>query len=228
MHKKILGICAALIAVGALMIPASASASVTLTEHTSGGVVDSIPVGTKVTATQDATEPIAKFVAGSLSIECNENKLTGEVVKNNSINVEATIITHTFEGNQTTSGTDCKSSIGNATIDVTAGHWCVRTVTNEDNFEVEGKGCGVVGNEVFEFKITTGAGACTYSRTNLPINGIFSTTTTPATLEVTGEPEFVKTAGVLCPVGPGKITVMKFQLFTDNAAEATLSLDDIS
>jgi hypothetical protein len=226
MNKKILGICAALIALAVLVAPASASAAITLTEHTP--VPSSVPVGTKITATQDPTTPIAKLVTGSLSIECNENWLTGEVVKNNGITVEATIERVWFEGNETTSGTDCKSSIGNATIDVTAGHWCVKTVANEDKFEIQGKGCGVVGNEVFEFKITTGAGSCTYKRENLPLKGTFTTTTTPATLEVTGEAEFVKTAGVLCPTANAKITQMKFDLYTDNAEEKPLSLDDIS
>src|SRR4051794_2322286 len=76
MHKKILGICAALVALAAFAIaPAMAAASPHLTE---GGTP--VAVGSKITATGLNS---SEFSSGFINVSCNDYWMTAEVKKNN-------------------------------------------------------------------------------------------------------------------------------------------------
>lgn len=232
MHKKILAICAALVALGALAIPAAASAAVTLRE--SGTTV---PVGAKITANG---EEESIFAGGELTVKCSENWITGEVVKNNGTNVEGTIESAAFQGAE--AGTKCNggSLLGPTTVKIPAltntgdpgtgtgtGHWCIKNIAGEDKFEVLGRKCGGTETSVLTF-ILEGNITCTYKRETTPVTGT-SNTTANATLTVTGEPTFNKEAvsNILCPA-TGKIIQMKFTLSTDNAEKTPLQFDDVS
>ena len=225
MHKKILAICAALVALGALAIPAAASAAVTLREAGT-----TVPLNTKITGVGDET---SVFAGGSLTVECNDdNTITGELVKNNGTNVEGAISSAGFHGTET--GTKCNggSLLGPTTVKIPAleagGKWCLKNITGEDKFEVIGANCGTAsGTLTF---ILEGSITCIYTRTTA-VTGTFTTTTgaSASTLAVTGAPSFSKEAGsnILCPA-TGNINVMKFTLTTDNEAKTPLQLDDLS
>jgi hypothetical protein len=226
MHKKILAICAALVALGALAIPAAASAAVTLREAGT-----TVPTGTKILATNDE-EGI--FKAGELSVVCNENTMTSTIVKNNGTTVEGTIESAKFQGTQPETRCDGGPLDGPTRVTIPAltneggtGHWCIKTITNEDKFEVIGANCGTASG-ILTF-VLDGTIFCTYAR-SASIMGTFTTTTGAAatTLSVTGEPVFTKEAGsFLCPA-EGKISKMKFTLSTDNEAKRQLQMDDSS
>jgi hypothetical protein len=235
MHKKILAICAALVALGALAIPAAASAAVTLREHTAGGINDVVEVGKKVTALNDGD---STFKGGELSVTCTNNHMTGTVVKNDHVNgVQITLEKASFKGTKTEEKCDGGSLMGATRVTIPAltneggtGHWCIKNIAGEDRFEVIGANCGTAsGTLTFTLE---GNISCTYTR-SASVTGTYTTTTTPSTLSVTGEPTFTKEAGsFLCPA-EGKISIMKFNIYTDtedNEAKSTedpLSLDDV-
>jgi hypothetical protein len=241
MHKKILAICAALVAIGALAIPAAASAAVTLRE---GGA--SLAAGAKITATQDTTDPISVFSASGLLVECNENWMTGVIHRNDGTNVEGTIESAKFQSNLNETGTACKSpQLGPTTVTIPIltnepktgegrgeGHWCIKNIAGEDKFEVQGRACTSTGTQTLTFILESSIATCSYTRST-PVSGTFTTTTgaNATTLSVTGEPEFSReSGGILCPA-VGKITKMKFELFTDPDAthsETALQMDDLS
>lgn len=223
MHKRILAICAALVALVALSIPAAASASVTLREAGT-----TVPVGTKILASGDEH---SIFSGGQLVVTCNENSLTGTVVKNNGTTVETTIETASFKGTEADTRCNGGSLMGNTRVIIPAltneggtGHWCLKNITGEDKFQVIGANCGTPsGTLTFTLE---GAIVCTYT-TTAAVTGTFNTTTN-ATLTVTPNgTTFSKEAvsNVLCPA-TGAITEMKFTLSTDPGA--ALQLDDVS
>lgn len=225
MSKKILGICAALVALAALAIPASASAATTLRE---GGVPLNASPEVKILATQHE-ESI--FEAGGGTVVCTENTMTGSVHTNDHTNGITGTITHAaFRG--TESETRCKSSLlGPTKVDIPAldnktGDWCIKNVAGTDNFEVLGRGCTEAGNGTLTFTLT-GSLTCTYTRSS-GVEGHFTTTEAPATLTVTNNPEFTRESpsSFLCPAN-GKITKMAFTLFTDTEKEEPVSIDDV-
>jgi hypothetical protein len=217
MYRKILGICTALIAFGAFAIlPAMASASPVLTEK---GTVGGLPTGTKITATNTGD---AIFQAGSLSVKCNENWLTGTVVKNNGSEIEGTIENAKFQASyKTETRCDGGELLGATRVKTTLTneggktHWCIKSTKTADQWELLGAGCGSAGELTF---ILEGNITCSYKRSG-SVGGTFTTNEEPAKLTVTGEPEFVKDEGsFLCPAS-GKITTMVFDLYTDVAED---------
>ncbi len=228
MQRKLLSICLAL-AIFAI-VPATASATF-LTDTNSEGVTRLLPVGAKVKAISEGT---AIFRAGSLEVKCNENFMTGTVVRNDGI-VEVTIKDAKFQSNLTPEPTKCQSSLGNTTVTIPAltneagktGHWCLKTKAN-DEFDVFGRNCGVEGNGVLTFILDVAGQECGYKR-EAAASGHFTTPPEhkPSTFRITNEPTFVRHVGstLFCPA-EGKITEMAFFLYTDTALEAETNVWD--
>ncbi len=225
MYRKILGICMALAAL-AVVLPASASA-ITLTD-TSAGVTTSVGTGKLIEAVSEGN---SEFVGGGVTVTCNENALTGEVVNHGPNVIEATITHGEFQSNLNASGTECKSGLGptNVTLPLTNGtiepkvHWCIKTVEGKDTFEFFGKNCGAAGEGsltfIFHFTTIFGTVTCGYVR-NEKVVGTFTTETAghnPSTLALTGEPKFTKhLGGGTCPES-GILKSLNFFLYTDTS-----------
>lgn len=234
MHKKILAICAALVAFA--IVPAVASASPVLTENGTA-----LAASVKITALSTKTEN-AVFAAGSTEVKCNENWMTGTVHRNKENIVEGTIEKAEFRSNLTTSGTDCDggSLLGPTVVEIPdltnfggtgeKAHWCIKTVPKTDEWELEGRSCTSTVAPTLTFILrSTGGLKCAYIRT-ATVRGTFTTNSTPVTLKVTGEPEFTGAGegnSFLCP-GAGKIRSMDFDLYTDTATEAESEKDGLT
>jgi hypothetical protein len=231
MHRKILGICAALVALGALAIaPSMASAAATL-QDTSGGVTTKV-TGRVVADTDPGT--VALFEGAFGKTECNENMFTAETIKNEpNGEFRGTITAAYFQSDLNASGTDCRSSLGELIVTIPSltnfggtKHWCIRTFPNSvnDEWELWGDGCGTEpgsGELTFVLDFTSGM-TCSYKRAG-GVKGKYTTTAAthgPATLTLEGEPEFKTdtSSSIFCPAS-GKLKVFKFNLYTDTSTE---------
>lgn len=221
MHKKLITACLALVAFAAMaVVPALASASPVLTDASG-----TVAVGSKISATSTTTEN-AIFKAGSTEVKCNENKMTGTVKTNSGSLIEGTIESASFASELTSEATDCDGGelFGPTTVDIpglVAGksHWCIKSTKTADQWELIGANCGTASGTL-TFVLTGKFLTCRYTRSTSVV-GTFTTNTSPATLKVTGEPEFTGTGegnSFLCPA-TGKITTMNFDLYTDTAEE---------
>lgn len=242
MHRKILAICAALIALGVLAIAATGASAATTIQDTVGSETKPLAptkvgppheLGAKITAYSTGTS----FLKGSgLTVECNENLLTGSIHKNDGNEVQATIEDAWFQSNLNASGTKCKSNVGEATITIPAltngsaktGHWCIRTVPNNDNWELWGNNCTTeVGTGELTFIVDTPLGECKYKRT-AAVKGTFTTPANHTTSELVmsndaglaGVKFTLEAGGFFCPV-EGLLSEMKFDLFTDPGTSGT-------
>jgi len=228
MNKLNISLCLAVVALAAAVAPATASAAALLRETPS----TDIAVGTKVTFTGDQT---AVFTAGLTTVECNENWMTGSVVKNNATEWETTIETLRFASNLTMNETRCKSSgfpTFGATLttvpaltngELSTSHWCIKNVKGSDKFELIGNDCGQA-NGTFTVIFEGTSMKCIYSLAG-NISGSFTTDSHPATFEVTGKPAFGLEAGsgMMCPA-KAEVTTLKYELFTDTKNEEPLFL----
>lgn len=227
MHRKILGICAALVALGAFaVVPSLASAANVTLEQTEGGVT--VPVTKPIVADTDPGTT-ALFEGSFGKTECNENVMTGSIAKNNGTEVRGTIERAWFQSNLTTSATKCASTLGAVTVTIPAltneggkGHWCIRTVPGEDRWELWGNGCETEPGGELTFVLDFASMTCSYKRSG-SVTGEYTTTASTheaATLELKDEPEFVTdtSSSIFCPAN-GKLKVFKFKLYTD--ADAT-------
>ncbi|HVD40403.1 MAG TPA: hypothetical protein VNC16_05310 [Solirubrobacterales bacterium] len=226
MHRKILAICSALVALGAFaMVPAMASA-VTLKHGAT-----TLATGTKITA---LNEEHALFVAGGTTVTCNENWMTGTVHANTggtgANSLMGTISAASFNN---AGGKDCTSGLGEVKVKIPtleAGkHWCISNTKTADEWQLQGGACtGAVEQLKFVLTFTSILGAevtCEYgSEESKPVTGSFTTGTAPATLKVEKEPPFIRlNANGLCPE-TGKITKMAFNLYTDNLNKEGLTI----
>jgi hypothetical protein len=224
MYRKILGICAALVALGALTVaPSMASASVTIRDTVSG-VDTSMATGAKIIADSTGT---SVFTGSFGKVECNENVMTGSIAKNNGTEVQATIEAAYFSSNFTTEATKCRSTLGNVTVTVPAltnekatSHWCIRTVPGADEWELWGNNCGTaVGSGVLTYILDFSGMTCSYKREGT-VTGTFTTDANHAhvagTLKLSGEPEFTtdESSSIFCPA-TGKLQEFDFDLYTD-------------
>jgi hypothetical protein len=219
MHKKILGIFAALVALAAFAIaPAMAAASPHLTE---GGTP--VAVGSKVTATGMST---TEYSSGFMTIACNDYWMTGEVKKNNGTEIQGTIESASFN-NKGASGTteDCSSSYGATKVTIPGlaneggtQRWCIEA-TSETPGEatVQPHSCGGSGGSftyVLDFTNIFGSHLiCRYTRsTNIPVTFTLGSDV----VSLKGEPEFNReeTSGSSCPA-TGKLKNMSFTLEAD-------------
>jgi len=233
MQRKIIAICAALVALGALAIAPALASAATLKDTTAGGVEDTLAIGAKVTTYSTGT---SLLTGSGINVECNESLFTGEVDKNNGTEAQVTITDAWFNSNLNAEGTKCKGKIGEfpagaATIKIPAltnegggGHWCLRNVVGEDKWELWGNNCTTeVGTGELTFIVEVGGLTCKFRRT-AAIKGTYTTTTAEhkaAVLTMTNDTgkagaEFAKEEGssVFCPAS-GLLSNMVFDTFTD-------------
>jgi hypothetical protein len=231
MNRKIPAMCAALVALGALMIaPAMASAAHTL-QDTVGTETVKVELGKKIVAESEET---SEFVSPLLTVRCNENIITGSVHKNDGAEIQGTIEDAWFQSNLNPEGTACRSTAG-AVVTVTVQltnelakthHWCIRTVPKTDKWQIWGNNCTtdpVKEPGTFTFALHTGGITCYFIRTEL-IEGTFTTVNAEhkaTTLTMSGEPKFVTEAGTshssFCP-SSGTLKNFKFNVYTDGEA----------
>jgi hypothetical protein len=220
MHKKILGICAALVALAAFAIaPAMAAASPHLTE---GGTP--VAVGSKITATGLNS---SEFSSGFINVSCNDYWMTAEVKKNNGTEIQGTIESASFNSKNASGTTeDCSSNIGATKVTIPGltneggtQHWCIEA-TSETPGEgaVQPHSCGGTGGSfTFVLDVTNFFGShviCRYTRsTNIPITYTLGSDV----VSLKGEPEFSReeVSGGACSA-TGKLKNMSFTLETDN------------
>jgi hypothetical protein len=201
MAKKILAICAALVAFA--VVPAVASASPEL--QTSGGA--KVAVGTPIKATN--VNPVL-FTTPFGNISCTHSELTGEVVENSGSSIKGTIKAASFTGNHDNT-TKCVTGIfGITMVQVTPEnlHWCL-TSTVTPNWSIRGGGCSEAA-KALKFTLdaynssTQFIGTCIYERTvaSGPLGGHYNVATSPLHLTVTNGNVFARTGGTLeglCP-----------------------------
>jgi hypothetical protein len=228
MQRKILGICAALVAFGAFAVLPAIGSAATLTETTAGGAVDTVAAGKTIIGSSTGTS----LLKGGLQAECNENILTGTIHRNANGIVEATIEDGWFQSNFIAgdASTPCRSAGQKAVVKtnltsnpVTAGtgiHYCVKTIATTSTWEIVPRSCTVSTGGEFTFSITVGALTCGFTRT-AAITGSFSTSsahTAVAELKMVGEPLFstdkVPNHSGLCPA-TGSLANFNFDLYTD-------------
>lgn len=206
MHKKIIAICAALVALVALAVPALASANATINE---GGVA--VAVGTKITGTAPTGSPWV-LTSGSTNITCTKPDLSGAVTTNTDATSAGEITAFAINGSGPNNR--CTTNIpdgfgGNVTVQPTAENlpWCL-DATNADVFTVRGGSCsGAESNlpfvlDLFTSNGTTSLGSCTLERTaaQATLSGTFTTSTTESVATFTGNNVFTKVSGsFLCP-----------------------------
>jgi hypothetical protein len=229
MHRKIHGICAALLAFGAVLIgPASALAVTHLVD--AGG---NVKVGALIKGIGGGANSAHHFTfkGEGLEMTCNENYLTGSLHKAENP-VELTITAGAFDSNLNASGTDCKSNLGATRVTLPqlektpAEHWCLVSSAN-DTFNFFGRSCTTEGNGKLTFILdNTPLGIqCAYVR-EAALTGTFKTGTLGAEqttqLKVTGEP-VINTelpSNSLCPATE-KIVSMTFGLYTDTESTSS-------
>jgi hypothetical protein len=220
MAKKILAICAALVAFA--VVPAVASASPEL--QTSGGA--KVATGTAIKATNVGN---VVFTTGFGSITCTKAEMTGEVVENSGTSIAGTIKTAHFTGNHDNT-TNCGTTIPGITmVKVTAevsslSHWCL-TSTPEHKWHLRGGGCAEPAKglkfTLHLFNSSTEAiGSCSYERTAAsgPIIGTYVTNVSPLELTVTSGNVFTRLGeNFLCP-SSGTLDA-KFKVQTSTGGE---------
>jgi hypothetical protein len=220
MHRNIFAICAALVALGALAIPSVASAAVTLRQAGT-----TVAAGSSVLAKSTGE---AIFSMGELTVSCTKNQMTGEVVKNNGINVESTIRSASFNGFEPEEMCQGGSYFGATKVDIPglssgSSHWCVKNIAGEDKFELIGANCGTAAGTL-TFTLTGAFITCSYTRSSA-VTGTFNTTTGAAAATLTlGANQTFNSEGGFCPA-TGSITKMAFTLNTSNGT--ALQLDDV-
>jgi hypothetical protein len=217
MAKKILALCAAIMAFAVVPSVASAANSPELVESGGGTVaVGSLIEGTNIGNT------LMTDISGNTLLSCDIATLTGKVSKNDGSNVEGDISTASFKN---LSASTCSGSIG-ATL-VTPSHssnpstnglpWCIRSTTAmaTDEFQVRGNKCSEAARPIRFILHVPLIGECTYQRTS-PVVGSFSTGIGSTTLTIS-KVEFPKIAGSsLCP--SAGFLDMTFMLETDGTS----------
>jgi hypothetical protein len=233
MQRKILATCAALAALGALMIVPTLASAAHLTD-TSG--VNTVKAEGKIVAYNDVNT-IPTLNASGLKVECKESVLTGTVFANPGGAagvVQGTLEDAWFQGETNDSGTPTQcfaplvGSPATVKTNLTAGptvgtktHWCIETIKEKDEFQVVPRNCGGSGGE-FTFSVTVGALTCGFKRT-AAILGTFVTVNAEhkaVTLKMNNGQEFTTDAVTghsgLCPA-TGKLENFEFEMFTDKA-----------
>jgi hypothetical protein len=201
MHKKILAICAALVALA--VVPAMASASPVLQE---GGTT--VATGSTITATNSGNTVLTSNLG---SVTCTNSDMHGKVATNSGKLIEGTIESASF--------TNCSSWAGSVIVTVEGLHWCINSGTL-GSFTLRGGGCNE-GQRALKFTLHFSFGSCTFERTS-SVGGTYKAGETPAKLTLTGEPEFVRTVGGFgCP-SFGKLHAA-YNLTTTNGTGLTIN-----
>jgi hypothetical protein len=218
MAKKILAICAALVAFAAMAAaPAFASPNLTLREN---GV--SVPTGSLIQATQEGN---IVFNTGVGPVTCTTSTLTGKVTTNSGTEVAGNVEKASFTGTGA-EGKCTTAFIGDVKVDPEALPWCIKAGGKlaTDTFEIRGGGCSE-SSKSLQFTLT-GSATCTYTRAN--VTGSYNTTGTQAILTIGASQTFNGVAGnsFICP-SSGTL-VGKYKLETDASPATPLTLDDVA
>jgi hypothetical protein len=202
MHKKILAICAALVAFAAL--PAMASASPVLQNS---GVTVATGSGIKAT---NVTNTVMTTSLGN--IVCSTSTMAGTLVTNSGTLIEGNIESASFSG--TGASGKCTGPFGDVAVTVPSLPWCIKTTKTADQFELRGGKCSEGSREV-TFILDASFGECKYSRAS--VLGTLTTGGTQAHLTASGV-EFAAEAGnpFGCPSN-GKLD-MTYKLETTGGA----------
>jgi hypothetical protein len=209
MHKKILAICAALVAFVAM--PAVASASPELVENGAR-----VATGTKITAKNSGNVRLTTSIG---TLTCTEAHMGGTLVTNSGKLVEGTIESASFTG---PGGGKCEGSgfLSSYTVTAEGLHWCVKTTsTVADTFAIRGGGCNEATRPI-TFTLHGEVISCKYSRSE--VTGTYNTKTDPLTLTTGASQTFAGDAGNsgFCP-SSGTLDAA-FNLTTTNGTNLTM------
>jgi hypothetical protein len=213
MAKKILVLCAAIMAFAVVPSVASATNSPELVETG----------GSKVSGLIEATNIGKTVMTGpetSTLLTCDIATLTGEVSKNDGSNVEGTISAGTFKNS---AASTCSGTLGNTLVTPSpvSGNglpWCIRSTSGmlTHEFQLRGNKCSEAARPIrFGLHVPV-VGLCEYQKTS-PVIGKFSTGIGATTLSISHQ-EFPKlaTSSSFCPsVG---FLDMTFMLETDGTS----------
>jgi hypothetical protein len=191
MHKKILVICAALIAFAAMAaVPALASINLTLQKNGS-----TVLTGTLIQATNEGN---ILFDTSIGSLSCTGSTLTEKVTANSGSELIGIIESASFTG--AGSENRCTTSfIGDVKYDSDNLPWCIKAGGKlaTDTFEMRGGGCSESSKSL---QLTlTGSATCIYTRPN--VTGSYTTNGTQAILTIGASQIFNAAAGsgFICP-----------------------------
>jgi hypothetical protein len=205
MAKKILAICAALVALA--VVPAMASASPALQE---GGV--NVAVGSGVTATSTTS---MVFTSSLGNVTCAKSTLHGTVATNSGKLIEGTITSASFTNS---TGGPCTSWAGETTVTPevsAASHWCIKTTsTTEDKWQLRGGGCAQA-EKALTFTLHFPGFTCKFSKASGGVTGTYKTGVAPAPLTSTAAEFALVEGGFLCP-SKGTLDPATYELETTN------------
>jgi hypothetical protein len=218
MKSKLIAACMALAACVAFGVAASSAMAVTAQAPTG----TALAVGSKIQATSLENTIMTSSSTGKL-IECTKAKMTGELTTNGPTTITGDITSAEFSGTGTEG--DCTSSTG-ASIKVTTNiegglPYCLKTITEKDEFEVRGGKCTEGARSIKYTLDATGIGYCGYEAASL--KGTFTTDVTGSTqdailtLNEAGPFTRFESSGLVsffCPEN-GVTLDMKFTLETD-------------
>ncbi|HEY3552489.1 MAG TPA: hypothetical protein VGK66_02265 [Solirubrobacterales bacterium] len=223
MKHKISYLAIAIVVVGGLLLPATASAA-NDPQLTSGGTLVSAGSGWWLT--------IFVFSFGDTSgnelVKCSSGQLGGKVLKNSGSTLEGEVSSAAISGTGALSAhnnlNECTGSFGNSYVTFSQ-PMCVRSTPTmaEDEFQITGGNCTSGGNVKFTVGSTT-AGACEYESTS-SVKGDYTTGGTEASLTVrkttAGSGSKLIKGGFLCP--SSEIIILVLILETNNGTKLTIS-----
>ena len=172
MHKKLLTVCFAALALGAIALPAIAQATNSpVVTHPTGTVLAS---GTKIEATNIGETLMRNTETGAIQLACTTATMTGTLTKNETGNVQGEISSASFTG--TGSEGRCTGFVSVKVVPLNF-PWCLKSNNTmlTDEFTVTGAGCGSAAKTLeFQLLPSTG-GTCTYRATKASIKGTYTT-----------------------------------------------------
>jgi hypothetical protein len=193
MAKKILAICAALVAFAA--VPAVAAASPELQDHTGAKVA----TGTGITAVNEGNITFTSL--GGLSvITCSKVHMAGKLAENTGTTIGGSIESASFKG--TGHAEYCPTNFGGLVAQVTTENlpWCLHSA-KLGSWTIRGGACGAASKNLrFTLHLYNSStelrASCTYERAT--VTGTNNTSSTPLILTIGAEQTFsrVASAGV--------------------------------
>jgi hypothetical protein len=205
MHKKILAICAALVAFA--VAPAMASASPVLQE---GGV--NVATGSGITATASNV----LFTSSLGTVTCTKAVLHGKVSTNSGKLIEGNVESATFTNN---TGGPCTSWAGETTVTPENLPWCVQTTsTTNHTFKIRGGGCGAAEKNL-QFTLHFPGFSCKFSKSG-GVTGTYTTGT--GTLNSSAAEFALIEGGFFCP-SSGTLDATTWHLETSNGTALAIN-----
>jgi hypothetical protein len=167
MAKKILAICAALVAFAA--VPAVASAAPELVN----GAGTKVATGSAITGTNVGNTVMTTSIG---NVECTTAVMSGTLTKNSGTEIEGDIESASFKG--TESGERCSGPLGATEVTIPSLPWCIRATKSmePDEMQVRGGKCSetsraltfTLHGSIFGFPVT-----CHYSKAS--VSGTYRT-----------------------------------------------------